>query len=1170
MLKYLSSFSSIKHILFLLAFNLISTAIFAQQAQKPYTLLWRISGKDLKQPSYLFGTMHVKDQRVFNFSDSVMLAIQKCNGFALEVHPDSIMRKMFEVMQKKDSTRDLHKLLGEKKYAELAKKFEQKNGYKMREGIDPLMAESVLHANKEKPGDKESFIDAHLYGIARTMDKNIYGLEDASEQFDKVLGSSDAMRERLLGLLETGGGEDDSEAMIKIYSTGNLDNILSYIKKFDIADSELVARNHVMVTSMIKDMQKGSLFTAVGAAHLPGDNGIISQLQQGGYAVVPVPATFTGVAARYHIDYNRMKWVTHTDTDLGYSLDFPSAPIKTSAYAGLDTWMFADLANENFYGIYAIPKGTTDNPAEREKVIDNVIKNFVKNKKDQLISRKNTTINGLPGVDIVVKNATGYQRSMLIVANNVLYYVYMGNHLSNLHSAYANHFFNSFKALGVVEKPTKEWINFKNDTAALSIQLPAQPTRVVRETANPNGGTPFNIKMYVSTDSSKLMSYLIRYNDYPAGNYLADRNTVLNSIAKEFSSKAKLIGEPTVIWKDGYEGREVKLVFAGSYHSIVRIYIRGNRLYLLLKQNLHEGADVTANDSFFNSFKFEPYLKPTFVDFAPEGDNYRLKTVSTPKLKKDSVRNYKTYLQNSSFFSTTSPTSGGVYTFEHATISKLYRSKGVDSLYQTLTNLVVKYRDTLIKVDTITMNGKKARELITANRTTKDQRRSRILIDDGDVFFMESYLGKEQLFDDESNTFYNSLERTGAATKIDPYSSKAGKISEGLQSSDTTQYNEALGALSYYSFTTDELPFVYSALQKTYPDDTISKGVRYKLIEALRDTHDNKTIENLQTLYKTLTDKYLLKSIILNTIPSIDTKSGYDIYFNLLINDKALKTENNYMTFRPLYDSIKYTAAHFKQIVPLISNAEYRSHILRLSNQLLDSPNNEYTKLIRDNFKDITKYAKCDLDTFLVSKDTNKNEWATNSYQYLTLMGKIKGEPEINSYTNYYLNHYPKGYYVSAAVVARIYNGLPVGAGLTARLLDSMDSRYDIMEAYYRQKQLNKVPLKYKTPSEFGKLCLYRFASSTDDDDDYGVPGKISLLGSITEKGSIYYVYQFNFPEKSETDRYIGIAGPYKPGSSRLNFERYNAYTSYDVKTTNWIKQARLLIPDLKKAYQVK
>jgi len=340
------------------------------------------------------------------------------------------------------------------------------------------------------------------------------------------------------------------------------------------------------------------------------------------------------------------------------------------------------------------------------------------------------------------------------------------------------------------------------------------------------------------------------------------------------------------------------------------------------------------------------------------------------------------------------------------------------------------------------------------------------------------------------------------------------------------------------------------------------------LIEALRDTHDNKTIENLQTLYKTLTDKYLLKSIILNTIPSIDTKSGYDIYFNLLINDKALKTENNYMTFRPLYDSIKYTAAHFKQIVPLISNAEYRSHILRLSNQLLDSPNNEYTKLIRDNFKDITKYAKCDLDTFLVSKDTNKNEWATNSYQYLTLMGKIKGEPEINSYTNYYLNHYPKGYYVSIAVVARIYNGLPVGAGLTARLLDSMDYRYDIMEAYYRQKQFNKVPLKYKTPSEFGKLCLYRFAGSTDD--DYGVPGKISLLGSITEKGSIYYVYQFNLPEKSETDRYIGIAGPYKPGSSRLNFEGYNAYTSYDVKTTNWIKQARLLIPDLKKAYQVK
>jgi hypothetical protein len=64
----------------------------------------------------------------------------------------------------------------------------------------------------------------------------------------------------------------------------------------------------------------------------------------------------------------------------------------------------------------------------------------------------------------------------------------------------------------------------------------------------------------------------------------------------------------------------------------------------------------------------------------------------------------------------------------------------------------------------------------------------------------------------------------------------------------------------------------------------------------------------------------------------------------------------------------------------------------------------------------------------------------------------------------------------------------------------------------------------------------------------------------------LYYAYKFDLPERTDGETYIGIVGPYKPGSAKLDFDKYNAYTNYDVKSLNWMKQAKKMIPELKEA----
>jgi uncharacterized protein YbaP (TraB family) len=79
---------------FLFAFLFVFSVSFSQQ-KWPGTFLWRISGNGLQKPSYLYGTIHLQDKRLFQFSDSLYQALEKVEGFALEIDFTELMDSIF-------------------------------------------------------------------------------------------------------------------------------------------------------------------------------------------------------------------------------------------------------------------------------------------------------------------------------------------------------------------------------------------------------------------------------------------------------------------------------------------------------------------------------------------------------------------------------------------------------------------------------------------------------------------------------------------------------------------------------------------------------------------------------------------------------------------------------------------------------------------------------------------------------------------------------------------------------------------------------------------------------------------------------------------------------------------------------------------------------------------
>lgn len=71
------------------------TSIAFSQTKWPNTFLWRITGKGLSKPSYLYGTIHLQDRRLFQFSDSLYHFVETAEGFALEVDFNEFLDSVF-------------------------------------------------------------------------------------------------------------------------------------------------------------------------------------------------------------------------------------------------------------------------------------------------------------------------------------------------------------------------------------------------------------------------------------------------------------------------------------------------------------------------------------------------------------------------------------------------------------------------------------------------------------------------------------------------------------------------------------------------------------------------------------------------------------------------------------------------------------------------------------------------------------------------------------------------------------------------------------------------------------------------------------------------------------------------------------------------------------------
>jgi uncharacterized protein len=265
------------------------------------TLLWRISGRNLAKPSYLFGTIHLLCANDIDLSETLKKAINETDKVYLELDMDNLF-EMMQAVQKMKMRNDttLSDLLSESDYKKVKTFFASKSSiipFSILETYKPMLAASMIMQTSTECDNAVS-MEQIIMQEAKENKKEIKGMETMAYQlsiFDSI--PYEVQAKQLLAFISDNDTEDKAskeyDEMASAYRNQDLSKLEALINKEELgignfADLLLYNRNKNWVISMDKIFANNSAVIAVGAGHLPGEKGVINLLKKAGYKVEPM------------------------------------------------------------------------------------------------------------------------------------------------------------------------------------------------------------------------------------------------------------------------------------------------------------------------------------------------------------------------------------------------------------------------------------------------------------------------------------------------------------------------------------------------------------------------------------------------------------------------------------------------------------------------------------------------------------------------------------------------------------------------------------------------------------------------------------------------------------------------------------------------------------------
>lgn len=1004
------------------------------QAQKKYpSLLWEITGNGLSKPSYLYGTMHVSSKLAYHLSDSFFVAISNVNTVGLESNPDQWLKNMKDIglLEQLNNPNTYNNA----DFYKDAFKLEMPNNKKYRDILsnDPDIINNLLYRNNSNKNDHEesTYIDLFIYKAGSKLNKTIVSLEDfktslvmATKGTTPGLNENSYENKMKIDYIKVQNQINDA------YRSGDLDAIdslsqLTYTtkntQKYLIED-----RNTILAHNIDSVCRTGSLFAGIGAAHLPGKNGVIEMLIKMGYKVRPVSnvATKKGTKQKEKIEAIVKKWTANKKyaKDSLFSYDLYETPVNIANLKGYSFFLTADMANGSYYTISRLLTYAPINNYTIEKQILKIDSLLYESIPGKIISKKEfITPTGIKGLDIFNKTKRGdLQRYQIFFTSTELIVFKMSGKGDYVNGTEANRFFTSIKFY-----PKKEEIisSYSPPTKGFSIAVPNSYQYINNKKTGLQGLSEELFAFNQSSNTSiGVMHYF--YHDF---NYLEEDTFELNLLSKHtlknFNYNSNVTSELSReqnLSCINFSGQNLEL----NKTMYAKLFIKGVHYYLvycLVNSNSPKPSDV------LNSFKIIDFkhineLKMiTDHDFAftvvdemvPEDRNQLQEALADfyAEMQKEKDKNI---ISNSFSYESKSKTYYSPSSGEHINIDyekyNDYDYRDSSAFWTDIEKYIRNNTSFIVKKPALTKNkDTQIFDVILKDTASSNTIKRKYVLKDGLLFCLSAVCDSSIGTTGWTESFFKSFKHKDTTISKPIFVNKTNSLLKDLCSSDTTLKYAAKQSLISTAidkkFSKSIVEFLKSPEFLKLEEDS-----RASLIVNAGTLEDETIIPVFKNLYNYYEDSSYMQICLIKGLGFLKTKNSYNTIFELLKNKTPLTgSESNINdVFSPLYDSLELCSNFFPSLFTLSSFEEYKTPVYTLFSDLVIR-NKLASAKYQTQVPSLLVEANNELKRYNSSSKANKNnqnsydaeEEANRLAEYLSNMITETTTDTKNSFPNY-------------------------------------------------------------------------------------------------------------------------------------------------------------------------
>lgn len=982
--------------LLLFLFLIITASIQSQNN----SLFWEISGNGLAKKSYLYGTMHVNDKVSFHLSDSFFKNLLSCDIVANESDPET-WGELGDLM-KRDNYYSYTKF-----YTEFYLFPTNKDNIKAIFNKDTNYFKNMLSGAEGEQADfqENTVLDMFIYQTGRKYKKKIVGLENAKESMLSILqikeDDATPKEENRLLMMKIIKNRNPTEVLKEYYRAKDIvmmDSIYKLMLSKKAHFALIENRNRIMAESIDSIAKTGSLFSAVGAAHLGGKKGIIELLRQKGYTVKPIIDIIT------ESGQNQKKTIEAYFPNPNFSQKstkdgMVQMPLYKNIFEEEQNIGSPDFTNGGAINIKRIPLNyfiKKDNSLYNPKSLDSL---FFEKIAGEIIQKKYFEQENYTGYDIknITKTGNNQHTRFYITPLEIISISMTGP--ANYVRQYENEVFDNIK----IKTFNTAWEKIKPQKGGFTIEVPGF-NNVYGNTEKTN-----NIEIQAYDHAEKAYFFLKEKT-------LNDTYVLENSeyehlqIQQQFRLQQDL--DSLIITFDKTLNTLTSKTKIGNRNVQLKTIIIGPKYYFLGTINASEAN----TNRFFDSLAINNY-------------NYKSKT----EVYKDSIANFKielpkkeneslflnlnsqrntiknTFQQENKFYVFRSE-SGKTINLEYNKDSKYQNTSTIDSIETKFQKIFLKqeYDENLYAIDfdeeedfgyennstllNADLYSKKGFSKSIWNKSIVDKDDSYHFLTqvasfdkEKNIYTIDALVSKSNsaqaikykaIFKNNSYYLLNSLvdknyknddifiEKTFQSlslietTKTATYEDKIKLFIEDANSKKDTIRYSALKSISQLEITKKDYEIITNFINTFDFKDNETTAIK-SLLEKIGEIKDPRVIPFLEDYYKKETTKTTLQISVLKALSNQKSKVGYKKINSLLEYDLPL-SDNQY-EITSLFHLFENDSENSKELFPEIfqyySIQEYNKPIINFCNSLLDKnliavkKLNTFKKIIHTNTK---------------------------------------------------------------------------------------------------------------------------------------------------------------------------------------------------------------------------